>query len=237
MANRNDELVRQLEERGAGTRAAEVQVAPLSSGSEDLRHLGDDEVVPGLGIRAGSLEAQGGESATPGTMSRLQVLRPAEKSPAPFAGGVETLPLVPDPVEVEDVTLPVGEFSGSEEGFRALHPLNVGNVDNVVKGPGFVFNAAGQYRDFRRLDRIFAVEPGTMVPAGLYLVADRDLLAEPARSQALGRRVRTLAEAGFVPSLGVPTVESVPSAVRVAGARPTEAENAGIVRRDEGDNA
>jgi hypothetical protein len=199
MANRNDELVRQLEERGAGTRAAEVQVAPLSSGSEDLRHLGDDEVVPGLGIRAGSLEAQGGESATPGTMSRLQVLRPAEKSPAPFAGGVETLPLVPDPVEVEDVTLPVGEFSGSEEGFRALHPLNVGNVDNVVKGPG--------------------------------------LLAEPARSQALGRRVRTLAEAGFVPSLGVPTVDSVPSAVRVAGARPTEAENAGIVRRDEGDNA
>lgn len=137
----------------------------------------------------------------------------------------ETLPLAPDPV-VPDNDLTVDDLDGNEEGYRAVHPLNTGNIDNVIKGPGFVFVATGIYRDFYDLDRIYLAEPGRVVPRDLYLIADRDLLPEPARSRALGRKVRPLSDAGFIPSVGVPSVESVPGARRVDGnPAPSQAEN------------
>lgn len=215
--NRNTRRADELEQKGPGTAAAEVQILPASASVGEQRDKGDDDTVDGLpgGVRVSNLGSDGDAA---GQASKQQTLRAAEAEPA-VTQAAETLPLAPDPDPVEeDIT--IERISGNEEGYRAMHPLNLANIDNVVKGPGFVFNATGVYRDFSNLDKIYSAAPGTIVPNGVYLVADRDLLPEPERSRAIGRRVRTLESAGFLPSLGVPTVETTPGAFRVSSLTP-----------------
>lgn len=175
----------------------------------------DDRLVDELELRG-----EGKTNAEVQIRPASQDVDGAEATPA-VEFSVESLPRVPDGDEVpEDIT--IYNLDGSEEGFKAIHPLNLANLDNTVKGPGFVFVATGLYRDFYDLDKIYSVEPGNIVPRDTFLIADRDLVAEPARSRQVGRKVRRLEEAGFYPSIGTPTVDNVHAAVRVDSSRRAE---------------
>lgn len=88
------------------------------------------------------------------------------------------------------------DFDRNAEGFRAAHPSTQANLDNALATEGTEFTAAGVYRNFDNLDEIYNVAPGSVVPRGVILIADRDLLPEPARSRVLGRRVPRLEDIG-----------------------------------------
>lgn len=50
------------------------------------------------------------------------------------------------------------------------------SFENVVHGPGYIFPSSGRYRNIENLDDIYNVEPGQVVPAGIYLIGDNYLV-------------------------------------------------------------
>lgn len=75
----------------------------------------------------------------------------------------------------EAAKLPQSAFKS--QGFERANGAARDAFANVVQYPGSVFAAAGRYHNIKDLEDVYDVEPGNVVPDGLYLIGDNYLVA------------------------------------------------------------